>query len=173
MDRGKTQRGVTCCISGHRPDKLPFGWCDERAYQGLKQALRSEIIKSARCGYRYFISGMAQGVDTWAAEEVIRLRQSGFDVRLVAALSCPQQDRHWPQKARIRFSELLSKADEIHIISERYTPFCMGARNLWMVENSSRLIAVFGGGQSGTANTIRHARRFGLEIILIDPCNPV
>ena len=78
---------------------------------------------------------MAQGVDTWAAEEVIRLRQSGFDVRLVQALSCPQQDRYWPQKSADAVQELLSPADEIHIISERYTPFCK-ARNLWMVENS-------------------------------------
>lgn len=167
----KSLRSKTCCISGHRPDKLPFGYRDEFIYSKLKQAIRSEIIKAVESGYSNFISGMAQGVDTWAAEEVVDLRENGSDVRLIAALPCPNQDKRWSSEARLRFRNILSKADEIHTISDRYSPFCMGARNLWMVEQSSRLIAVFSGKQSGTANTIFHAQQFGLNIVLIDPDN--
>ncbi|HHV50172.1 MAG TPA: SLOG family protein [Candidatus Avimonas sp.] len=173
MEKDGLEREITCCISGHRPEKLPFGWRDEAAYSKLKNAIRLEIIKAAESGYRNFISGMALGVDTWAAEEVVNLREQGFDVRLIAALPCPEQDSRWPKDARERFKNLLAKADGVYVISDRYTPFCMGARNLWMVEHSSLLIAVFNGRQSGTYNTIFHAECFGLNIVVINPDNIV
>ena len=37
-------------------------------------------------------------------------------------------------------------------------------RNVWMVDHSARVIAVFSGEKSGTKNTIDYANRVGVEI---------
>lgn len=168
MDFLSNNRATTCCFTGHRPDKLPSGYAqDETAVAPLKETLRSAIRGAVADGYRTFLSGMALGVDTWAAEEVLALRDSGCEIRLIAALPCPRQDAHWRESDRRRYRRLLERADDVHVLCEHYTPYCMGARNLWMVEHSSLLIAVFDGSKGGTANTIAHAERLGIRIVRI------
>lgn len=67
-----------CAFTGHRPQSLPFGFneTDERCI-ALKQTLRAEIIKLIEDeGVTHFISGMAIGVDMYAAEIVLGLKSS-------------------------------------------------------------------------------------------------
>ena len=42
-------------------------------------------------------------------------------------------------------------------------------RNEWMVDHSSRLIAIYNGSPGGTRNTIEYAKRKKLEIAIFDP----
>lgn len=66
----------TCCFTGHRPKSLPFGY-DEGA-EGCKRlkALLTEGIEKqiTENGVTHFISGMAMGVDIYAAEAVLELK---------------------------------------------------------------------------------------------------
>ena len=74
------ERAVSCCFTGHRPEKLGFSeW-------QIKAALEKEIRAAASVGYTVFISGMARGVDLWAAELVLGLREKGEALRLICAL---------------------------------------------------------------------------------------
>ncbi|MEE1074515.1 MAG: SLOG family protein, partial [Acutalibacteraceae bacterium] len=59
-----------CAFTGHRPQNLPFGFneADERC-QTLKKLLRYAIEKLiTEKGVTLFVSGMALGVDIYAAE---------------------------------------------------------------------------------------------------------
>ena len=63
----------TCCVTGHRPQKLSFGFHeeDERCIR-LKELLRLHILdRLEQHGVTHFISGMALGVDLYAAEIVL------------------------------------------------------------------------------------------------------
>ena len=67
-----------CAFTGHRPQSLPFGSNeqDERC-QKLKAVLEQEIERVySEKGVTHFISGMALGVDTFAAEAVLHLKES-------------------------------------------------------------------------------------------------
>lgn len=67
-----------CAFTGHRPQSLPFGFneSDERCI-ALKQTLRAEIIRLIEQeGVTHFISGMALGVDIYAAEIVLGLKSN-------------------------------------------------------------------------------------------------
>lgn len=65
-------RAGTCCFTGHRPNRLPSGYRrDPSACAPLHSALREAILQAVRDGFTTFVSGMALGVDTWAAEEVL------------------------------------------------------------------------------------------------------
>jgi uncharacterized phage-like protein YoqJ len=114
---------------------------------------------------------MAQGVDTLAAQLILQMQSNGAPVRLAAALPCPNQDARWPAPQRAAYRQLLAKIpSELQFtICDSYTPYCMNGRNLWMVEHSSRLIAVFDGSAGGTANTVRHAQDARIDIIRIHP----
>lgn len=68
-----------CCFTGHRPEKLSMP--EDKIIAALEHAIRAAIED----GYQTFISGMARGVDLWAAEIVLRLRDAGEPVRLICA----------------------------------------------------------------------------------------
>lgn len=166
------ERANACCFSGHRPDKLPCGYnLQSPAALPLKTALKREIDRAVADGIDTFLCGMAQGVDTLAAEIILHMRDSGAPVRLVAALPCPHQDARWPASQRAAYRQLLARipAELQFTICDSYTPYCMNGRNLWMVERASRLIAVFDGSAGGTANTVRHAQEARIDIIRIHP----
>ena len=68
----------TCCFTGHRPDKLPWGEREEdprclRLKERLVQAVEDAYIS----GCRHFICGMARGCDLYFAETVLALRDTG------------------------------------------------------------------------------------------------
>ena len=61
----------TCAFTGHRPKGLGYPELDERC-AALKEKLRALIIRMIEEeGVTHFISGMAQGVDMYAAEIVL------------------------------------------------------------------------------------------------------
>ena len=99
------KRKHRCCFTGHRPEKL-------QAPEGVvTAALEKEIRQAIADGFNVFITGMARGVDIWAAEVVLRLRDAGEAVRLICA--CPYQgfERGWKQSWQERYQAILSAAD--------------------------------------------------------------
>ncbi len=163
-------RPISCCFSGHRPGKLPWGDDEgDRRCLALKERLWNAMEAAYERGYRHFICGMAEGCDIFFGEAVAALRRSRPDVTLEAAVPCPEQDLRWSAGSTERYDRLLSECDKLTVVSPRYSPECMMRRNRYMVDRSGVVIAVFNGSRGGTFNTLRYAVRCGLEIIEIDP----
>jgi len=155
-----------CTISGLRPHKLPC----ELDLTLLQNKLEYEIRKSVFLGYTTFQTGMAMGVDIWAAEIILRMREKFPDMRLVCYLPCEAQADKWLVDWREEYIKILAKADEVICLQTNYTTGCMQRRNRKMIDNSSRLIAVHDLASSGgTAQTIYYARNQGLDIVIINP----
>ena len=70
----------TCCFTGHRPEKL------KRNETQVKEALEMAIEAAVSRGFTHFISGMARGVDLWAAQLVLELKKQNPDVKLLLSL---------------------------------------------------------------------------------------
>ena len=62
----------SCAFTGHRPQNLPFGFReDDERCTTLKKILKEQIVSLITDeSVTHFISGMAQGVDMYAAEIV-------------------------------------------------------------------------------------------------------
>lgn len=127
-------------------------------------ALEKETRQAIADGFSVFISGMARGVDIWAAEIVLRLRDAGEAIRLICA--CPYQgfERGWKQSWQDRYKAILSTADLVRYICPGYSRSCFQQRNEWMVDHAARVITVWNGQPSGTKNTIDYARRMGVLV---------
>ena len=134
----------SCAFTGHRQKSLPWGYNEnDPACIRLKARLRDGVLDLITgSGVRHFISGMAQGVDTYAAELIIALRESGFPVTLECALPCGGQESRWTEAAQQRYRSLLSRCDILTQLQEKYTPGCMQARNRYMVAHSRFVLAV-------------------------------
>lgn len=162
-------KSITCCFTGHRITKLPWmsSETDERYFK-LKEDIFEAVSAAAVEGYKRFICGMALGCDMMFAEAVLRLKEQYPEIILEAAVPCPEQPNNWNKKYRLRYAGLIEACDIVKIHSETYTAGCMQKRNEYMVNESSLLIAAFGGKKGGTFNTIRYAASMGLRVEIVE-----
>jgi len=93
------------------------------------------------------------------------LRASHEDITLEAAIPYERQSESWSEALRKRYARLVADCDYHTLVQKNYTPDCMMRRNKYIVDNSSILIAAYGGKPGGTMNTLLYALRRGLEII--------
>ena len=149
------------CFTGHRPEKLT------RNEKAIKIDLEKEIRQAVADGLNVFITGMARGVDIWAAQIVHQLRGEGYGVRLICACPYDGFESGWSQEWQRQYKEILSAADFVKYICEGYSRSCFQIRNEWMVNHSARVIAVFNGEKSGTKNTIDYAIRQNVPVEFI------
>ena len=163
----------TCCFTGHRPDKLPWGY-DERDPRclALKHSMARELEGLYRRGFRHFISGMAQGCDLYFAEAVLDLREQYPDLTVEGAVPFPAQADHWRSDQRRRWRDILTRCDLETAVQQHYDRFCMLRRDRYMVDRSAAVLAVFDGTPGGTQYTLNYAMDQKLEILLLDPLNP-
>lgn len=78
----------------------------------------------------------------------------------------------WQEDSKERYENILKNADKITYVSNtNYFNGCMQKRNLYMVDNSSLLIAVFNGKAGGTKSTIELAMKRDLTIRLVRVSN--
>lgn len=132
--------------------------------------LEQQIATLTDEGVTGFISGMALGVDLWAAQIVLGLREKNPLIKLYCALPCEGQEKKWPADKQEQYHSILKQADDIHWESKSYTPDCMLNRNRYMVDHASVLLAVYNGAyRSGTGMTVRDAKSKQRRIILIHP----
>jgi hypothetical protein len=88
---------------------------------------------------------MARGVDIWAAEIVLRLRDEGQDIKLICASPYKGFERGWSADWQQRYNAVLRDADLVRYICFGYSRACFQIRNERMVNHSLLVIAVFNG----------------------------
>lgn len=162
-------REKTVCFSGHRPEKLPGkGESSDRRTKIIKSLLYFKIFKAVEDGYEYFISGLARGVDLWVAMIVLELKTRYPQVKLVGVKPNAGHGSNFSGEDKYMLNYILSRADEVVCTSEEYCYSCYRIRNEYMVDRASRLIAVLNNYASGTGQTVKYARKKGLETEIID-----
>lgn len=160
-----------CAFTGHRPKKLPWGYDEaDSGCVALKQALAEQIAGLVAAGYTDFFSGMAEGVDTWAALAVLALKKENPTLKLHSVLPCEGQADGWSALAQELYHSILEQADDVVYVRREHSKGCMLERNRYLVDHAACLLAVYNGERrGGTAMTVRYAQKLGRAIIIVDP----
>ena len=159
-------RETSCCFTGHRPGKLPWGYCEEDPRcLALKRRIADAAEAACAEGFRHFLCGMALGCDLYFCEIVLALRERYPDITVEAAIPCPTQADAWSPAQRARYRRLVDACDFETVVSAGYTPYCMQRRDRYMVDHAALLIAAFDGTPGGTRYTMQYAMSRGLSIV--------
>lgn len=157
------------CFTGHRPEKLPGnGDLTSPEFKRLLSVLYLAISDSVKQGKTVFISGMARGIDLYAAKIVLELKAKHPDIKLICCIPFKNQEKKYTAEEKYDYMIICDNADAVVYTSDTYTADAFKKRNYFMVDNSSKLIGVVAEYKSGTGQTIRYAKKKGLECRIID-----
>ena len=160
---------MICGITGRRPRSLPWGYdeSDARAVD-FKNRLKYRLGELIESGYNVFNIGMAQGVDTYIFEILRKFRDDGIYANLELCAYVPSRDfaERWNYNDRRRYQDMLSSADSITYVSEKFGAASAHMRNMAIVDNSDIILAVYDGVSSGgTYRTIEYAKKRGVKVV--------
>lgn len=150
-----------CCFTGHRPEKLHI------SENEVKALLEQAITQAVEDGFLTFISGMARGVDIWASEVVLDLREDNPEIHLICTPPYNGFEKRWSLSDQRLYNDILENSDFVKFISQHYYKSCFQVRNVYMVNHSQRVISAYNGSSGGTRNTIYYANRKGVEVVNI------
>lgn len=143
-------------FTGHRP-KVLGGYGDDVFAKLCSLAARVILEeKPDSC-----VSGFALGWDQAVAFTCLEL-----GIPLTAAVPYEGQERMWPRESQRFYHQLIARCSDVHFVcDEGYAGWKMNRRNEWMVDNSTKLIALYNGSLTGgTANCVLYAERVGAEM---------
>lgn len=126
------------------------------AYKALLTEKIEQLIEK---GYGHFISGGAMGVDTWAVEAVLKLKEKHSWILLEMVSLFDDQAKSWTVEYRQRHDSLFKKADIVTATSNSFYRGCYHKRNRYMVDNADVVLACFDGKAGGTEVTMDYAER--------------
>jgi uncharacterized phage-like protein YoqJ len=161
---------LTVAFTGYRPDKMPFGESEnDESYLAFRASLSAVILRLLERGATHFISGVAMGFDTWAAEEILHEKAKNPSLTLECAIPFPKQADAWQKADKARREKILKSADSFVTLSESYTKECFFVRNRYMVDKADVVVCAYDGQSGGTAYTLSYALEKKKIVIRIDP----
>lgn len=136
----------SCVITGHRPTRFKFKYNEkDKRCQRIKKCLQEQLIRLYHQGVRCFWVGGAMGVDMWAAELLLRMKeqQAYQDVELCLALPFEGYNADWDDWHRKRMDFICRYAEKVLVLGEMPSSESYKKRNYYMVEQAGHMIAVY------------------------------
>ena len=165
-----------CAIIGHRPSRFKFRYSEDYSLcKKIKQAMFEQFKKLYdEQGVRRYYVGGALGVDMWAGELILRLKeQSGYgDIELVVVLPFEGHDAKWDERSKRRMDFLRRMCSDCVVIGKEDCRENYIKRNRYMVDHAKVLLAIYDDDPTtfnGIRTIVNYADRKKLPVILIHP----
>lgn len=166
------------------------------SYEKLRKRLREFFINEH---VTEVYVGMELGFDTVVALAVIDCKEMGHDIKLIACITCYDQDNRWSYEDRMRYRDIIFKTDNIYgvqsdgsevqlvhmYIDEHsycfmdldvnpytvvYKPGLTKATNRILVNHCDTLVALWNGKRSSVSCCIDYAKRLGkVNVVIWNP----
>jgi uncharacterized phage-like protein YoqJ len=167
---------LSCAITGHSPQRFKFKYNEEAPLcRSIKAVLAEQIKLLYSKSVKVFYVGCAVGVDTWAAEIILDLKQQAdfSDIELFCAVPFPEHTEKFTAVQKKRYENILSRCDNKETVNRHYSPTAYKRLNYFLVDKSEYLIAVCDQDKSGESRglmqMINYALKNNLEITYIHP----
>ena len=134
-----------CAFTAMELKKSPIAGQDESGTeaQDLKKRLHDTLEACIRMGYRHFFTSATQGIELWAAEMVLSLRDQNPGIVLELVIPYDTHSNKWSDETRERYMAVREQADIVTTISHAYEKGAIFARNRYLMENCQLFLTVY------------------------------
>lgn len=165
-----------CTVAGPKPTRFKFGYKEENSLcRKIKRAMLRQFRRLySKKGVRRFYIGGALGVNLWAGEMLLKLKEEpGYeDLELVVVLPFPDHDAKWDIRSRKRLEHLIRHSTEHLTVGTGECQESYIHQNRYLVDHAQYLIAVSEGHtelEGGSFQILAYAQERELEIMYIHP----
>ena len=165
----------SCAIIRHTPTRSSGGYKENMTGgKRLKKRLRDQFMALYGQGVRRFYVGGCLGVDQWAGEILLRLKEKPEfpEIELVVVAPFPDHDKKWDEKNQGRLHFLISHSAEHLVIGQDDRQGSYAARNQYMLNHADVLLAVYDNNRkihNGVGQAVVSAEKKELPVIFIHP----
>lgn len=166
-----------CAITGHRPTRFKWKYIEQNnGCRRLKRRIKEQLAQFYEKGVRRFYIGGDLGVDIWAGEMLLELKEQPeySEIELVLVLPFSGHDKDWYPKDRRRLAGLRQQCTDVIIAgtTENSPAVNYKLRDQYMVEHSDCLLAVYDNAPDNhysVDKVVNYSRKKKLGITLIHP----
>ncbi|MTT32931.1 DUF1273 family protein [Terrilactibacillus sp. BCM23-1] len=139
-------------ITGYKPHELGIFSEKHEGIRVIKHCIRSQILQLVEEGVQWFIISGQLGVEIWAAEEILTLKEEGYEMKLAVLPPFYEQEERWSETMKETYQRILSEADFTDFISKRpyQSPLQLKQKNDFLVDKSDGILLLYDTEQPGT-----------------------
>lgn len=155
------QKDKTVCFTGHRTQKfLDNVQIPEKIIiNSIKTLLTLMTADAYNRGARYFLTGMAYGVDLWAGELLLYMKQFLPDLHIIAVVPHQYHENYFYGREKELLYKISDSSDAVVCTAETPSKWCFIKRNDYMLEHSSTVLGILHVNEGGTLYTLKKAAK--------------
>lgn len=164
-----------CAITGDKPTRFKFGYKEDYSLcKKIKRVMTEQIKGLYQNGVTRFYIGGSLGVDIWAGEIILRLKeQTGYEnIELIVVVPYKGHDLNWDERSRKRLEFLIKYSKEYLAVGDSNCQESYSKRNRYMVDQTGCVLAVCDNeikGMSAVREMLSYAHKRERHIIFIHP----
>ncbi|MCF6408172.1 DUF1273 domain-containing protein [Pseudalkalibacillus salsuginis] len=139
-------------VTGYKGHELGIFSNKHEAVPYIKGILKKRLAHLVEEGLEWVVIGGQLGVELWAGEAVIELKDPYPDVKLAVLTPFQHQEQRWKENTQEYYRRILSQADFVDSISKSpyENPGQLKAANQFIIEKTDGLLMLYDADQPGS-----------------------
>jgi uncharacterized phage-like protein YoqJ len=163
-------------VTGYKPHELGIFGNKHPGVSIIKKVIMNKLLSLIEDGLEWVIISGQPGVELWAAECVIHLREEYPNVKLGILTPFLNQEERWKDEMKEQYNVILAEADFVESISKK--PYedssQLRIKNQYLVQKSDVLVVVYDEETAGSPSyyvteAVKKQEKQGYDIYYITP----
>ncbi len=139
-------------VTGYKGHELGIFSNKHEAIPYIKGVLKNRITQLVEEGLEWVVISGQLGVELWAGETVIELKETYPDLQLAVLTPFQEQEQRWKENTQQYYHQVVSQADFVDSISKRpyENPGQLQAGNQFIIEKTDALLVLYDADQPGS-----------------------
>ncbi|MTH52117.1 DUF1273 family protein [Bacillus mangrovi] len=151
----------TVAVTGYKPHELGIFSKNHPGVHYIKKLLERELKVLIDEGLEWVIVSGQQGVEMWAAETVLELKEEYPDLKLAVLTPFFHQEEKWKDAAKEQYEMIMMEADFAESISKRpyESPKQFSMKNQFIIRKTDGMIMIYDEEKPGSPKFMLEAAR--------------
>ncbi len=141
----------TMVITGYKPMEMGIFKHDDPKVDFVKEAIKKRLVQLIEEGLEWVILSGQMGVELWAAEVIVDLKEE-YPIKLGVIPPFQNQHSKWPDQLQLVYDKITELADFYKPIYEKEYegPYQFRARDQFLIEHSDGCMVLYDEDTPGT-----------------------
>jgi uncharacterized phage-like protein YoqJ len=144
-------------ITGYKATELGIFSSKHPGIEIIKKAIKKQLIALLDEGLEWIIVSGQWGIEIWAAEAVLELREEYKSLRLAIITPFLEQEENWKEEKKKLYHTILTRANYVNSVTKsKYSgSWQFKEKNTFLLRNSDGMILVYDEENEGSPRFIR------------------